>query len=164
MPVIWNLIKESLKPVTRGANSGHAIALVLLLLLYFAVSICLFSKPAGAHCWCRSPVSKRRVPPSVNPYVFENKSLLFEKRPISLHYANSPCASVGAEGCWTSLKNSEILYSCKCWHKPDWTKQSFALPGNKWLVSPFVSFTLDDMRYSCERCTNCWNRLNVITN
>lgn len=47
MPVILNLIKESLKPVTLGAEGGHAIAPVLLFLLYFSLSTCL-SKPIGA--------------------------------------------------------------------------------------------------------------------
>lgn len=35
MPVILNLIKESLKPVTLGAVGGHAIAPVLLIIAPF---------------------------------------------------------------------------------------------------------------------------------
>lgn len=35
MPVILNLIKESLKPVTLGAVGGHAIAPVLLIIALF---------------------------------------------------------------------------------------------------------------------------------
>lgn len=38
MPVILNLIKESLKPVTLGAVGGHAIAPLLL----FSCSISFF--------------------------------------------------------------------------------------------------------------------------
>lgn len=47
MSVILNLIKESLKPVTLGAEGGHAIVPMLLFLLHFSLSICL-SKPDGA--------------------------------------------------------------------------------------------------------------------
>lgn len=39
MPVILNLIKESLKPVTLGAEGGHAIAPALLFLALF-LSFC----------------------------------------------------------------------------------------------------------------------------
>lgn len=50
MPVILNLIKESLKPVTLGAVGGHAIAPVLPLLA-LSLSFCLSFRTN----WC--PIS-----------------------------------------------------------------------------------------------------------
>lgn len=44
MPVILNLIKESLKPATLGAESGHAIVPALISLPYFST----FCSPIGS--------------------------------------------------------------------------------------------------------------------
>lgn len=60
MPVILNLIKESLKPVTLGAEGGHAIAPVLPFLLHFSLSICL-SEPIGALFLIQQPGFEREV-------------------------------------------------------------------------------------------------------
>jgi len=73
MPVILNLIKESLKPVTRGADGGHAIALPLS----FSCSISLFPNQLVHICHAKKTkktVSKKRgssfLYPSQSPSSF----------------------------------------------------------------------------------------------
>lgn len=56
MPVILNLIKESLKPVTLGAEGGHAISPVLV--FFLSLFPCL-SEPIGAQILIQSPVSEK---------------------------------------------------------------------------------------------------------
>lgn len=67
MPVILNLIKESLKPVTLGAEGGHAIAPPLLFLLCFSLS-----KPIGALFLRQKPGSKLKELISLSVHISLN--------------------------------------------------------------------------------------------
>lgn len=84
MPVILNLIKESLKPVTQEAEGGHAIAPVLLFLLFFYISESIFQDQLVPCFSCNNPALKG----SQLQHVFcvfrlllkvRNKSILKEK-------------------------------------------------------------------------------------
>lgn len=87
MPVILNLIKESLKPVTLGAVGGHAIARVLLFLALF-LSFCPSLQPN----WCpisHTKSSERKSASAVDFYICpclfeskENKSAPIEGKDI----------------------------------------------------------------------------------
>lgn len=55
MPVILNLIKESLKPVTQEAEGGRAIAPFLAIFLHFWIHI---SRPIGALFLVQEPGSE----------------------------------------------------------------------------------------------------------
>lgn len=76
MPIILNLIKESLKLVTLGAVGGHAIAPVLLFLALFLI-FCL-SEPIGVLFLTHKPGSEGK--PAI-AYFFKSK----DKGPFHLN-------------------------------------------------------------------------------
>lgn len=60
MPVILNLIKESLKPVTLGAVGGHAIAPVLLFLASISHFLSVFPNQLVSYSSNKKPGSERK--------------------------------------------------------------------------------------------------------
>lgn len=175
MPVILNLIKESLKPVTLGAEGGHAIAPALLpfLALFLSSPILSFQNqlvPCFSYkTWLSKEAGFSTVHFSICPYFFESEETspsvwkkdiiafimltrhvhLWEPRETEYHYntVNSFEYTVSAN------KNLAIL-----------NRAVHCLELNGYFFLHAMCFLLIGATHRpCKYCTNCCIKRNVAT-